>query len=359
MAAAQAKRTIFIGTLTAGGSEGIYRCTADAESGTLSPPVLCAALENPAFLALDSRRRYLFSVREIRKPDGGREGGAIAAFRVRLPEGALETLNRCTTGGPGPCHAAVDPSGRCVAAANYLDGSVAAYTVGADGFLSGPTAFVRHAGSSVNPERQEAPHAHSANIDPAGRFVLVCDLGTDDIVIYGLDARRGTLARRGAVRMAAGSGPRHLAFHPNGRWLYVSNELANTVSVLDYDAGAGAAAVRQTLSTLPRGAAGPSTCSEVALSADGRFVYCANRGDDSMAVFRADPASGRLEAAGHFGVEGRTPRHFALLPGISMLIVANQDSDALTVFRLDAASGLARGCTQTVPLSKPMCIRPV
>jgi 6-phosphogluconolactonase len=232
---------------------------------------------------------------------------------------------------------------------------VAVLPVGADGALAPASSVLAHQGSGPNRERQQAPHAHGIVLDPAQRFALATDLGADRVFIHRFDAARGRLETHGQALLPPGSGPRHLAFDPAGRYVYVISELLSTLSAFRYDAAAGALQALGTVSTLPAGFAGESSTAEVAVSPDGRFVYGSNRGHDSLAVFRV-ASDGRLGLVGQVPAGGRTPRHFALDPSGHWLLVAHQDSNSITVFRLDPASGLPLATATSIAVSRPVCI---
>jgi 6-phosphogluconolactonase len=220
------------------------------------------------------------------------------------------------------------------------------------------SSFLQLSGSGPNRPRQDGPHAHQIVLDPAERFALVADLGTDRIRAYRFDAAHGALEPNDppAAMLGPGSGPRHLAWHPGGSYLYVLAELDSTVTVLRWDAERGALAALQSVTTLPPGFAGENTAAEVAVSADGRFLYASNRGDDSIAVFAIDPAAATLTLSGRVGTGGRAPRHFAFDPSGRWLLVANQGSDAIAVFRIDPASGMPSPAGSPLALSRPVCV---
>jgi len=227
------------------------------------------------------------------------------------------------------------------------------------GRLKPATCVVAHHGKGVNPERQEGPHVHSVNLDQANRFAFAADLGVDKVFVYRFDADAGKVTPNEppGVSLPPGSGPRHFAFHPSGRFAYVINELGSTITVFWYDAQAGALSTVQTISTLPRGFKGTNTASEVAVHPSGKFVYGANRGHDSIAIFAVEPATGRLTARGHQSVLGKTPRNFAIDPTGDYLLAANQDSNSVVVFRIDRATGDLKPSGQTLAIHQPVCVK--
>ncbi len=350
--------TVYVGTYTDGTSRGIYRLTFDPAAGTLTEPALAVETKNPTFLALHPSGRFLYAVGEISSFEGAKTG-AVSAFAVDPKTGDLTLLNQQASGGTGPCHIVVDKTGRNALVANYGGGTVAVLPIGEDGRLK-PASSVRvHEGSGPNKGRQDKPHAHGIYLDAAERFAFSPDLGADRVFVYRFDAAKGTLEPHGAAPLDPGAGPRHLAFHPSGKYLYTINELLSTVSAFSYDAEKGALAPLQTVSTLPAGFSGTSWTAEVEVSRDGRFVYGSNRGDDSLAVFRVDGATGRLTPAGHAPIGGKYPRHFTIDPTGRYILAGHQNSGTIAVLRIDPATGLPALTGATVKLDKPVCLLPV
>jgi len=347
--------TVYVGTYTDGTSQGIYRFAFDPATGAMTEPVLAAETKNPSFLALHPNGRFLYAVGEV-SSFGGAKTGSVSAFAIDAKTGDLVLLNQQSSEGAGPCHLVVDKTGSHVLVANYGGGTVAALPIEADGRLR-PASSVRvHEGSGPNKGRQEKPHAHGIYLDAAERFALSPDLGADRVFVYRFDPAKGTLEPHGAAPLDPGSGPRHLAFHPTGKYLYVINELLSTVTAFSYDAEKGALAKLQTVSALPAGFSGESWTAEVAVSPDGRFVYGSNRGDDSLAVFRVDAASGRLTAVGHAPVGGKTPRHFTIDPTGGFILVAHQGSGGVAVLRRDPSTGMPTPAGAPVKVDKPVCL---
>ncbi len=349
---------LYVGTYTRGGSRGIYALRLDLADGTLSRPEPAADADNPSFLALSPCRRFLYAVSEVAR-SAGRPSGAVRAFAADPASGRLTPLNQQPSGGAGPCHLIVDSQKRNVLVANYSSGSVAVLPIGPDGRLGPPSCVVQHHGSGPDRDRQEGPHAHSVNLDPAGRFAFVADLGLDQVLVYRYDDAAGKIQPHDppAARVAPGAGPRHLAFHPSGRFVYVINEMASTVTAFAFDPAGGAMSEVQTLSTLPPGWSGETTTAEVAVHPSGRFLYGSNRGHDSIAVFAIDADSGRLAPLACEPTLGAEPRHFALDPAGRFLVAANQDSDTLVPFRIDAATGRLAQAGPPVNVPSPVCVR--
>ena len=351
---------LYVGTYTHGKtpSEGIYLLEFDLASGRLTTKGAAARLADPSFLAIHPSRKFLYAVSELDKFNG-RKGGGVSALGIDPASGMLTLLNQQSSVGSGPCHLTVDRTGKNVLVANYGNGSVACLPIQADGTLSAASSFLQHEGKSVDSLRQEGPHAHSINLDRANRFAIAPDLGLDRVFVYKLNAGKGTLTPNEPpfATVAPGSGPRHFAFHPGGRFGYVISELANTVTAFAYDADRGTLTEIQTISTLPPSFQGKSYTAEVRVHPSGKFVYGSNRGHDSIAIFTVDPATGKLTAAGHQATLGKNPRNFAIDPTGAYLLAENQDSDSIVVFRIDPATGGLEQIGEPLGIPMPVCIR--
>lgn len=353
------KLRVFLGTSTRGSqSQGIYTATLDLASGKLSEPVLAAEAVNPSFLALHPSGKFLYATSEVAST-GGKPAGGVAAFALDAASGRLTPLGAQSSEGAGPCHVVVDPAGKHVLVANYSGGSVAALPIGPDGGLAPATSAVQHHGSSVNPQRQSGPHAHSINLDAAGRFAFAADLGLDQVLVYRFDPATGKLTPNDPpyASVAPGAGPRHFAFHPSGKYAYVINELASTLTAFAYDAARGTLTEICTVSTLPEGFTGSNTTAEVQVHPSGKWVYGSNRGHDSIATFAVDPASGQLTPRGQVSTGGRVPRNFGVDPTGQYLLACNQDTDNVVVFRLHAETGLPEPTGQAISVPRPMCVK--
>lgn len=352
------KMLVYIGTYTGTGSKGIHVFQMDMATGALAPASEGPETPSPSFLAIHPNHRFLYAVNEIGN-FGGEKAGGVSAFSLDPKTGALTLLNQQSSRGPGPCYIAVDRQGKNALVANYGGGSVAVLPIQKDGRLGEATAFIQHEGSGADKQRQEGPHAHSINLDPANRYAFAADLGLDKILIYRFDPAKGTLDAHskafGAV--APGSGPRHFAFHPNARYAYVINEMVSTVTAFAYDAGTGTLKSLQTVSTLPAGFTGNNSTAEVQVSPDGKFLYGSNRGHHSIAIFAIDPKTGMLTPAGHASTQGKTPRNFGIDPTGTYLLAANQDSDSVVVFRIDRQTGALTPTGHTVSVPRPVCVK--
>ena len=339
-----AEWTAYIGTYTRGSSKGVYAARFDEKTGKLTSLGLAAETSNPSFLAVSPNQRFLYAANE--NPQG-----TVSAFSIETATGHLKLLNTVSTKGSGPCHVELDRSGQFLFAANYNSGSVAVFPVREDGTLGQASKSVQHSGSSANPQRQEGPHAHSANVAPDNRFVLVLYLGLDQIMAYSRQLNIGA-----TTIMNPGSGPRHMAFGSGGKFAYVLSELTATVTAFRYEGRTGSLDELQTISTLPAGYTGPKSAAEIAIHPSGKFLYASNRGHDSIALFRIDPEKGTLTAGGHFVTQGKTPRNFAIDPTGTFLLAANQDSGSIVEFRIDQNTGALSPTGVTLPVPFPVSI---
>ncbi len=342
---------VYFGTYTGPQSRGIYVSRFNSVTGTLSQPELAAETGNPSFLAVSANGHFLYAVGE------GNNDGSVSAFALDAKSGRLTPLNRQPSGGSGPCHLSVDADGQCMLVANYGSVSVAALPIHADGSLAGAATRLQHTGSGTNPQRQAGPHAHFILPSPDNRFTLDCDLGLDKIFINHLDALHARLTPGDPpfANVAPGSGPRHLTFSGDSRFVYVINEMSGTITVFRYAAADAAMAEVQTVSTLPRDFSDGHTAAEIALHPNGRFLYASNRGLDSIAVFAADPKTGRLTFVEHQSTLGHTPRHFAIDPSGRWLLAENQASNSVVVFALDPETGRLKPTGHSVVLGSPVC----
>jgi 6-phosphogluconolactonase len=350
---------VYFGTYTGPKSKGIYVSKLDPATGALSEPELAGESVNPSFLAFHPTGKFVYAGNEIGKFEG-KPAGSVEAFAVDAATGKLTSLGKRSSGGSGPCHVSVHPTGKFVAAANYGGGSAVVLPVGEDGKLGEHTGFVQHKGSGPNPSRQKEPHTHSANFSPDGRFLLAADLGLDKVLIYKLDAATGQVSPNDPASgsVPPGGGPRHLAFHPSGKFAFVCDEITSAVTAFSYDAEKGALTQLETLSTLPAGYDKPgNSTAEVAVHPSGKFVYVSNRGHDSIAGFSFDEATGKLAAIGHTPIGGKVPRNFGIDPSGMWLLAAGQSSDTVTVFRIDPKTGGLTPTGKSVTVGAPVCVR--
>ena len=359
MSAEANSQLLYIGTYTGKKSKGIYSARFDSDTGKLSAPELAAETKNPTFLALHPNGRVMYAVGEF-DDFQGMKTGAVSAFSIDRDSGKLGLLNQEASGGQGPCHLSIDKAGKYLLVANYGSGSFAALSVQGDGKLGAPREMIRFDGSSINRERQSGPHAHFIDFDLSNKFALGCDLGLDKVFVWEVGPTRtdqGTLILKYAALIKPGSGPRHLAFHPNGRFVYLINEMAATITVFDYDSGKPALNELQTISMLPDKFEGFKSGAEIQVHPSGKFVYGSNRGHDSIAVFSVDEKSGKLTFVEHQSTRGKTPRHFAIDPTGKWLLAENQDSDNIVIFRIDQQSGKLSPTGDKVEVGSPVCIQ--
>ena len=364
------KLWVFIGTYTRGTkSKGIYRCELDLPTGKLTEPTLAIESDNPSFLAVHPNQQFLYAVNEIADFNGQKEG-SVSAFQLKPKDGTLELLNQEASGGADPCHLSVNPKGTVVFAANYNGASTSAFLLDVKnavpeerGRIQLRAGTAKTTGSSINKTRQEAPHPHCVLTNPDGRFLFIADLGVDAIHTMPLDAGEDkNLPNWGklvSTRTAFGAGPRHLAFHPNGKRVYAINELNSTVAGYQFDEKLGTLRSIQVVSTLPKSFKGTNTTAEVVVHPSGKFLYGSNRGHNSIAVFKIDDLTGRLTPVGLQDKNIKTPRSFAIDPTGTFLLVANQDADNIVLFRIDQKTGMLTDTDVTVPVPRPACIQMV
>jgi 6-phosphogluconolactonase len=351
----------FIGTYTRppSKSEGIYVYRFDPATGGLSYISKATGINNPSFVALHPGGRFLYAVAEIADA-ANRTGGGVTAYAIDRATGSLRKLNEQSTKTAGPCHVAVDATGKFAVVANYHGGAVTVLPLNPDGSLGEASDFIQHgAASKHDPRRQETAHAHSATIDSSNRFAIIADLGGDKVYVYRLNLSRGIIEPNSTpwTPTALGAGPRHFDFHPNGKYAYVINELGNTVMAFNWDAEKGTLTEFQTVNTLPAGWSGSNSTADVHVHPSGRWLYGSNRGHDSIAMYSIDEKSGRLSSLGQESSKGKTPRNFAIDPTGQWLLAENQDSDSIVTFKIDQKTGrlAATGAVTDIPM--PVCLK--
>jgi len=353
---------VYFGTSTnaKNGSKGVYVSRFNTATGELTEPQLATEAGNPGFLAIHPSKKYLYACGDVTSADGKKAGG-ISAFGIDKGSGKLTLINQAATAGAGPCHVSVDKTGKVATIANYGSGSISSYAIKEDGSVSPEVSFFQHEGSGADPKRQAGPHAHSVNFSPDNRFAFACDLGLDKVLIYKVDTASGKLTPNDPpfAKTPAGGGPRHLAFHPSGKFVFVNNEMGMSETVFAYDAEKGALTEVETVSTLPeadRGKKGLSTAESVA-HPNGRVVYVSNRTHDTIAVFACDPATGKLTLLQNVPVEGKIPRNICLDPTGKWLIAAHQDSATAALFKVDQDSGKLTFTGTKVNVPGSICVR--
>ncbi len=344
---------VYFGTYNkAGFPEGIYHAVFDLKTGSLSNPELAASASDPTFIEIHPNAKFLYSVTE-------RNPGVVSSFAIDPETKKLRLINSSKSCGKGPCHISISADGRVLLVANYGSGSVASIPINKDGSLAEAATAIQHTGSSINPKRQEGPHAHSINLSPDNRFAYVADLGLDKIMVYKLDSESGKLLPNDPpeIKIKAGAGPRHLSFSPNGRFAYLINELDETIVAFIYESKNGNLSEIQTISTLPEDFKGASYCAEVRIHPNGKFLYGSNRGHDSIVTYKIDSEKGTLTLLGFQNSGIKNPRNFNIDPTGRFCIVANQDADTVIVFRINQETGLLETTDQVIKIGKPVCVR--
>ncbi len=352
-----AEPVVFISAFASGDKAGIHAFRFDSENGALQPLHRTTDIQNPFFLSVSPDQRFLYAINA--EKFGGADDEFVAAYALQDRTGRLKKLNQQSARGTASCYLDVDATGKTVVVANYASGSVASLPVKEDGMLGEAATFVQHTGSSIDSERQKGPNAHSIVISPDNRFALAADLGIDKILIYQLDAAKAKLTPNEAqpfAKMQPGSGPRHITFHPNGRHVYVINELANTVTCFDYTPASGTLTEQQTLTTLPDGFGGKSYTADLKITPDGKFLYGTNRGHDSIASYRIGD-DGRLTRISIDPSLGKGPQNLLITPDGRWLLCANMPGNSVVVFRIESTSGKITASGTPVEMPMPSCIR--
>lgn len=349
------KLLFYVGTYTGQKSKGIYYGELDSATGKIELKGLAAQTVSPSFLAIHPNKKYLYAVNETSNIQGKRQGGLIA-YSINEKTGELKELNQTLSGGSGPCHLAIDRTGRFVVVANYGSGSVACFKINPDGSIGEQTDRIQHTGSGANPRRQEGPHAHWAGFSYDNRYVFICDLGIDKVLIYKFNIETGKLTPGEIpyISLAPGSGPRHMAFL--GNFAYIINELNSTITSVKIDLNKLDIQILDTTTTLPADFTNANTTAEIAIHPSGDFVYGSNRGHDSIACFRINKEEGKLSLIEIVKCGGKTPRNFEITPDGKYLLCANQNSDNITVFRIDGKTGKLAKVDSTVEVGSPVCI---
>jgi len=355
---ATSQTLFFVGTYTdTPKSKGIYVYRMDDATGKVTALGLAAETTSPSYLRIHPNGRFLYAANEVGNYKGERSG-YLTSFAIDAQSGKLTEINQASSKGSSPCYLAVDSTGHTLLNANYGGGNVIACPIKPDGGLGEATSNIQHSGAGATP-RQKRPHAHSINISADNRFAVAADLGLDEMLVYRLNAADSTLTPNDPpfTKIEAGSGPRHFAFHPSGKFAYSINELKSTITAFAWDGRKGVLTELQTQSNLPAGFTGENTTAEIVVSPSGKFVYGSNRGHDSIAVYRVDPAKGTLTPVEYVSTQGKTPRNFNIHPNGKWLVAANQDSDSLVVFKVDPNSGRITPAGQTLEVGKPVCVK--
>ena len=350
------QRDVWIGTNSNPASKGIYHTTINTENGKLSESRLVAEMDGPGFLALHPKGKVLYAVGAL----GGKDVVAAYAIGTAGGKASLKLMNSLAIGDGGAAHVAVDPTGKMLLTAQYGGGSVAAFSLNPDGSLLARTALIKQeGGAKVVAGRQDSSHAHWAGFSPDNRFAFVPDLGLDKVIIYRVDVASASLSPHGFGAVPPGAGPRHMKFHPGGKWIYVLNELDLSVSIFDYDAAAGTMTIKKTVPTVSKADLGKeqfTSASEIHVHPSGKFVYAANRGHDTITGFAVNAVTGELTVIGRTNVRGATPRNFNIDPSGKWLLAAGQDSHSLASFAVNPATGELTYNRSVIHTPSPICV---
>lgn len=346
---------VYFGTFAKADQPGIFVHELDQTTGALKPLGAVDGVARPGFLAINPKGTHLYATSR----QDGKPSGAVSAYTIDRATGGLKSLNQQSSGGEGPCHVCVDHSGSVLLVANYGSGSVASLPIKSDGSLAEPASVIQHEGSSVNPKRQQGPHAHSINVSPDNQFAYAADLGADKVFIYKLNSRTGKLTPNGTpfAEVNPGGGPRHFTFHPTGRYAYVINELQSTVTGFSYDSARGRLVEFQTISTLPEGFEGTNSTAEVQAHPSGKFLYGSNRGHNSIAVFAVNSGTGELTLVEQESTQGSTPRNFGIDPSGKFLLAANQATNNVVVFSINQQTGELDPTGHEIKIPTPVCVK--
>lgn len=342
---------LIIGTYTTAPTDGIEVYRFDSKKGKFEFANR-TPIQNPSYLALSPDQKYLYSVSETGNPNGG----GVTAFSFDDRSGLLSKINSQPSSGNHPCYVSVHKNGKWVAAGNYSTGNLVYYPVTKDGSI-GTATMIQHKGSSVVKGRQDGPHLHSTVFSPDFKYLLTPDLGLDKVMIYKLKSGGGIIPDNpGFVSLKPGAGPRHLEFHPNGKWAYLMEEMSGYVTALKYNKGT--LSVIQTINGHPADFKGTVGSADIHVSPDGKFVYCSNRGEsNTIGIFKVNPSDGSLTLAGHQSTMGKTPRNFSIDPTGNYLLAANQNTNDVVIFRRDKMTGLLTDTGDRLTVNKPVCLK--
>lgn len=340
----------YVGTYTKENSKGIYSFTLDTESAIITEVKLAAELENPTYLAISSDNQFLYSV--VKENDLG----GVASFSIDEETGELHELNRELLPGASPCHVSISKDHKNILSANYHKGTVEFYLVNTEnGRVNPASSIVQHEGTGPNKERQEKPHAHYAGFTPDEKYVVAVDLGIDQVITYTL--QDGMLSKAASLSVKPGSGPRHIAFHPNGKLAYIITELSSEIITVEYNPVNGSFKELQYVSTIPADFTENNQCSAIHVSSDGRFVYAANRGHNTIALYSVDEKTGTLTFVEHTSTEGNWPRDFVLDPSEAFLVASNEKSHNLVLYSRDRSTGKLTLLQSDVTIPEPVCVK--
>ena len=349
--AQSANYTLYVGTYTRKTSEGIYIYQFNTKTGDVTPLSIAKRIDNPSFLAISPDHRFLYS-------GGSKKGDSVHAFSIDKQTHYLKLLNTQSLGTSlGATHLELDKTGKWLFVANYFSGSISVLPIEAEGTLGELAQTIQLEGKSINLTRQEKAHVHSMNISPDNQYVFAPDLGTDKIMTYRFDVKTGQITEGVPpfTSTAAGAGPRHFTFHPNGKFAYSIQELDATIMGFNYKNGV--LTPFQTIKTLPDDYTGLKWSADIHISPDGKFLYGSNRAHESLTIFKINKKTGQLTLVGHQSVNGKTPRNFAIDPTGRFVLVANQDSDNITIFKRHKRTGKLTATGKEIKVSSPVCLK--
>ncbi|MFZ4549349.1 MAG: lactonase family protein [Bacteroidales bacterium] len=349
---------VYVGTYTGNGSDGIYTYRFHPEKGLLSPIGLATKTENPSFIAIDTSSRFLYAVNEVDSFQN-QPAGAVSVFAIENETGKLKLLQQISSLGAAPAHLSIDKSGCYLLVANYNGGNVAVFPILKDGKLGQQTSLVQDSGASVNMKRQGSPHAHFVQVTNNNKFAMTADLGIDKVMVNSFDTQTGTLhpTDSGFVKLEPGSGPRHIAFSPSGKQVYVLNELNSTVTMFSFNPETAEMHAGPTISTLQKDFVGENATAEIVMDVKGKFLYASNRGDNSIVQFEVNTNDGSINPIAWIPSGGKTPRNFEIDPSGEWLFAANQSSDNIVLFRIHGPSGKLSKVSEVDGIVSPVCIK--
>ena len=346
---------VFISAYTGGDDSAIHAYELDPGTGSMGLIHRTTDVAYPFMMTLSPDRKFLYTNHSV--GGFGKGGDQVAAYELVGRTGELKLLNRQSTVGTAACYTEIDSSARSVLVAHYDSGQIVSLPVLKDGTLGAVVSVMTHEGSSVNADRQECAHGHCVVVSPDDRFAYAADLGIDKVMCYRLDAATAMLSpnEQPFVSTRPGAGPRHLTFHPNGKFVYLINELDSTITLFDYEVDSGFLTERQTIPTLPPDFDGHNQCADIKCTPDGRFLYGTNRGHDSIAAYRIDD-NGRLTLLAIEPSLGKGPQNLAMTPDGGLLLCANEPSHNVVLFRIDLESGGLSQVGESILMPEPSCI---
>lgn len=354
LALTQEKCYLVIGTYTSGKSKGIYVHEFNTRTGESRQLNTIGGIKNPSYLTVSPDGKYVYAVSE---QNGGGDAGMVYAYRFNKANGRMELINSTKSGGDDPCYISVDRSGKWVFVGNYSSGSLKLIR-SEEGVLQESNTVIKHTGSSINKDRQEKPHVHSTVLSKDNKFLYAPDLGIDKVMVYEFEPKTGKLAKSSEAAIGAGGGPRHIIFHPNGKFAYLVEEIKGNVSVFSVNQKSGALTKIQTVSSAAKGFTGDMGSADIHITKNGKFLYASNRGEaNDIAIFAVDQAKGTLSHKGNQPVLGVAPRNFALDPTEKFLLVANQKSDEIVIFQRDIKTGMLSDTGKRIAVPAPVCLQ--